>query len=332
MAIVPPSMRTLSIIGSSFLAVVLIVGGYVLSGPNPFKLFTANAGSTDELLTSLAKKDADGDGLPDWQESLYGTDPSNPNSVQSGVTDLEAVSQGLVKPRFESEVAVGEGTVPGAVAGPKTITDEFARALFGTYLKNRGATQPTPEEIASFTQNAVTALAEREAKMTAYTEKDLVTGAPGYEGLRAYASGVDVAMGKNSVKIEKSNIEYFADAANKNDTSALKKVSEIAAGYTNTAKALTRVPVPSEGKAAHLRLVNALHRMGLVSEHLASLETDPLRAMLGVAEHEDASREIVSAMAGLNSLFVAQGVSFTQEESGFYIVRAADSASKVELR
>jgi hypothetical protein len=332
MAIVPPSMRTLSIIGSTFLAFVLIGSAYVLSSPNPFKLFTANANGTEELLTSLAKKDADGDGLPDWQESLYGTDPQNPSSVKEGMTDLQAVSEGLVKPRFESEVAVGESTVPGTTAGPRTITDEFSRALFGTYLKNRGATQPTPEEIATFTQNAVTALAEREAKMTAYTEKDLVTGSSGYEGFRAYASGVDVAMTKNAVKIEKSNIEYFADGANKDDATALKKVKEIAVGYNNTAKALTRVPVPPEGKAAHLRLVNALHRMGLVSEHLASLQTDPLRAMLGVAEHEDASREIISAMTGLNSLFVAQGLSFTPEESGYYIVRAADAASKVELR
>lgn len=332
MAIVPPSMRALSIIGSVFLAGVLIVGAYVLSGPNPFSIFTARANNTDELLTSLAKKDSDGDGLPDWQESLYGTDPLKQSSVKEGMTDLEAVSSGLVKPRFETEVVVGSGEVPGTVAGPKTITDEFARALFGTYLKNRGATEPTPEEIASYTKDAVATLALREASTAHYSDSDLVVGASGYEGLRQYAIRAETAMSENSPRAEKSNIEYFGDAANGGDSQALVKVKGIGEAYTKTAKALSRVPVPPEGKAAHLRLVNALHKMGDVSEHLSMLETDPLRAMLGIAMHEQVSREMIVAMQGLNTLFVAQGIAFAEGETGYSFVRSSASAANVELR
>ena len=86
--------------GSVAIFLLLIVTAYGMSGPLPFHTSTAGAESTHDLLVSYASKDTDNDGLPDWQESLYGTDPNNAHSVNATVTDGEAVTQGLVKARF----------------------------------------------------------------------------------------------------------------------------------------------------------------------------------------------------------------------------------------
>src|SRR5262245_15469456 len=97
----PLSVRTTSIIASLLIAGGMMAAAFWLSGPAR----TANALSTEEILAAYAVRDADADGLPDWQEALYGTDPANPHSIDASMTDAEAVAKGMVAPRFESEPA-----------------------------------------------------------------------------------------------------------------------------------------------------------------------------------------------------------------------------------
>ena len=69
--------RTVPIIVASVVAAALIAVAFVASGPIPFlgSFKIADAATSAELLKAYATKDADQDGLPDWQEALYGTDP-----------------------------------------------------------------------------------------------------------------------------------------------------------------------------------------------------------------------------------------------------------------
>ena len=66
-------------------AVIVITGAWFLSKPGGASL--ANAESTEALLKSYAIQDTDGDGLPDWEESLYGTDPKKADTDGDGIGD-----------------------------------------------------------------------------------------------------------------------------------------------------------------------------------------------------------------------------------------------------
>ena len=63
------SKKTISILSSIALSVLLIIGAYGLSSLSSL-IGIADAGSTDALLKAYAEKDTDSDGLFDWQESL----------------------------------------------------------------------------------------------------------------------------------------------------------------------------------------------------------------------------------------------------------------------
>jgi hypothetical protein len=47
----------------------------------------------NNLGTELDPQDTDGDGLPDWQEEIWGTDKNNPDTDGDGTTDGEEVNQ-----------------------------------------------------------------------------------------------------------------------------------------------------------------------------------------------------------------------------------------------
>ncbi|MDP3402478.1 MAG: thrombospondin type 3 repeat-containing protein, partial [bacterium] len=128
------STRTLRIAAASLLAVLMVGGTYLSTGPNPFFGLTRIVGaqSSEELLREYAAKDSDSDGLPDWQEALYGTDPFNPESFRVGILDGEAVAQGLIEPRVTvraEKEPTNLDSIPGTVAAPSSLTDRFSQTL-----------------------------------------------------------------------------------------------------------------------------------------------------------------------------------------------------------
>src|SRR5207244_2422620 len=80
-----PNWRTVTALG---IALVLVAGAYILA--RGFEAPAAARASTETaLLQAIATKDSDGDGLPDWEEALYGTDPHVVDTRNLGMTDGE---------------------------------------------------------------------------------------------------------------------------------------------------------------------------------------------------------------------------------------------------
>lgn len=308
------STRTIGIAVASVIAVVLIAFAVVLSGPLPFHLTKVDAESTHDLLVSYAAKDSDNDGLPDWEEALYGTDPNNPHSVSAALTDGQAVAQGLVKPKFASATStapVNPSTVPGVAVATTTVTDQFARTLFSQYLLSRGSTPPTQQDIVNFVQQGIAQLEQNQTVPPAFNVGEVRVVGSGSAALTAYAAAAENAFTKRSVATTKSEIDLYSDAVTKNDATALAQVNSIARTYIATAHDLIALPVPREAADAHLQLANALDQMGQVLTDMGTLNTDPLRAMLGIRKYDAAHAKLVTAFAAMQKVYASSGVSLT---------------------
>ena len=302
------SKKTISILSSIALSVLLIVGAYGLSSLSSL-VGIADAGSTDALLKAYAEKDTDSDGLFDWQESLYNTDPTNAHSVNKTVTDSEAVTQGLLKPKFESEqqTTVTVNTdIPGVDAKPGTLTDSFSRKFFEQYLTKRGAGAPNDAELKSFVESAAADL-DRQTKISpAYTMRDVLNGNTGADGVAKYIQDMDRAVSANSPTAEKKDaFERFADYVNGADDSALTRVRTVGAAYSATGAAIMKVPAPLPIKEAHVRVANAYFVLGSVLADMGKMDSDPLRALVGASRYIDAWKEANEALANLASVVQA---------------------------
>ncbi len=313
------SYRTIGIIISSVIAVGCIVVAVLISGPLPFRLFgTANAISTRDLLVQYAAKDTDADGLPDWEEALYGTDPNNAHSVRADVLDGEAVQQGLVKPKFASATStpVDVNSLPGTTANSNTLTDQFAREFFASYLQKSTVGTPSAEAVATFVENKVDTLT-KQGVLATFNQTQIRIAGSGEDALRAYARAVDVATQPYSANASKGELEYYFDALSKDDAAALAKVRAIATSYTLSAGAYMKVPVPAEAAATHLALANALADTGRALTDMTAFSTDPLQAMVGVGRYPAAAQRVLNGMAALHAVYVSAGVSIEAGEPGY---------------
>jgi len=324
------STRTIGIVVASLIAAGLILTAVLFSGPLPFHLSRANAESTHDLLVSYAAKDSDSDGLPDWEEALYGTDPNNPHSVSPNVTDGEAVAQGLVKPQFATATTtpVDTKSLPGVDAGPQTLTDQFARQLFGQYLAQHANGQPTPEEIATFVEQGVANLQSNNAVPDTYTTSNARPSGSGPDALISYATSIDGVL-SGAPQFPQSELDYFSDAVERGQTAELKQVRQIGASYSNMAKAYIALPVPKEALVPHTAVANAFARLGADITDMSTISTDPLRGYIGLAAYQNDAPRLITALAALDRVFEAENVHIADGTAGSAFYRAMTRAASV---
>ncbi len=321
------TFRTVTTIASLLVAGAMIVAAYIFSGVNALQPNAANAGVTDDLLKAYAEKDSDADLLPDWQEALYGTNPNNVHTVDPKLSDKEAVDKGLVKPKYSATPAPA-GALAGKPAAPGTITEAFSQELFKQYLLSGGSTAPTKEEVAKFVQGAIASLEQSQRITDAYTIKNEVLTGDGEALIRAYATQAEKVIRQTPSDTAKSEVDYISDLITKNDATAGSHILKISKAYTAAAAALIKVPVPASGAAAHLKIANALARMGDVMENTSTFSTDPLRGMLGLSEYEKSAAGMVSAFAEAGTYFDSKGISFTNGQPGYIFYLACTTSKK----
>jgi hypothetical protein len=272
--------RKTGIIGALAIAGVLIVGSYIISAQN-FSFFapaTASAASTQALLKEYAQKDSDNDGLPDWEESLYGLDPNNAHSFSPNMTDGQAVSEGLVKLKFTSSQLTASSTVdtsnlpsaPNAVPG--SLTDEFSQNLLAQFVttSQNSNGQPSDTDITTLAQNAIQTLVQNHALQNKYSLAQINVNGAGSDALVSYAGAVEAIFEAHTLNDSENEVDYFSDAVQKNDATALPKVAAIGSYYSALAPDLMQGQVPAEAQYAHLEMANSLARLGTDVTALAS--------------------------------------------------------------
>jgi hypothetical protein len=339
---VAPLTSQRATLGLSLVVAVIVIGGaWVISGHHYPSFGVANAESSDELLKAYAAKDTDGDGLPDWEEALYGTNPNDAHSVRPNLTDAEAVAQGLVTPHYADAVATTTtaeslaGEVPGDAAKPGSLTDQFAQQFFDNYVSTRGGSVPSADDMQSFVANAVTQLQAAQVRTDAFSAADMKVSGSGADALTEFAANADAAFAANTVQLPYDELTYFSDAVDKNDSTALANVKAIGAAYTGTAAALARASVPQELADSDLALVNAMARLGATITDLSTVNDDPIRAMLGLSNYPGDATALVQALAKAKAVYDQENVSIQSPASGwsFYhlLTVAASTASSTQL-
>lgn len=326
------STRTIPLVVASVTAVVLVAGAYVLSGPIPF-IDRVTAESSDELLRSYAVKDSDADGLTDWQESLYGTDPLNPTSFRADLLDGEAARQELLTPKTIVPTQDLTTDLPGVDPAPSSLTEEFSRAFLGQYLLTRGTEPPTQEEMATFVSDAVAELVQTSLASPRYSAADVrIATGDDATAFRTYMKEAQAVSDKFEPLLEDRDVALIRSAIEKSDTEALKKLAGISKTYSDFAETFMEIRVPKSAVEAHVAIANAAWYLSAATGNVAGYTSDPIRTLLGIGEYRESIRLTLEAFASMHAPMQRSMVRIDESapEYDFYrTVQAAPDALKI---
>ncbi len=237
--------------------------------------------------SSSGNPDKDKDGLPDWEEALWGTDPNN--ATTNGDTPDS------VWVRSKEEEVMEERQNRAENPGEKkdlNSTDLFLQEFLLSYTKLKASGNITPEATAYLSDNLVQSFADQTKIEDTYTAENIVKVPASKTATATYKNSIlSIAKRYNTRKIMGTELEIFADllGSDTKDTKDEEQLVAIATAYKAFAKELMKLSVPENMVNSHVVLVNDAVRVGIAVEHMAVFNKDALLGLQGLSQYEAAS-------------------------------------------
>ena len=233
----------------------------------------------------LINKDGDKDGVLDWEEPLWGLDPTKKETTP-GIPDSTVASK--LKANQEN-VEQGESSLN---TENLTETDKFSRELFSTTasLSQNGAMdQATAEQIS----NSLADRIKNSPTRKIYVPSDIKTTKDNsIAAIKKYVDLVDTLDSNLKKKYPAKGtvtdiLQKFVIDENNVDVTVLKDLDPNIKQAQEGVSEMLKISVPSDLAQIHLDLINATER---VMENLVDFqlfETDPIVAMGGMSKYEE---------------------------------------------
>lgn len=317
-----PSERTLRITAASVLALIMVSAAYLLSGPNFLTSRAANAASTDALLQAYAAKDTDADGLPDWEEALYGTDPNKAISNSFGIPDGQAAREGKLTPNaLASQLPNGDqgtstpftdadfGGTPAPAPG--SITEQFSREFLQQYV---AASNGQPMDAATQQQLVTNLLSTIGQKVSgtmtsSYALVDVHTNTS--VSLTQYAASVESALQDNSTTDMGDPYDLMLTAIESTDSkeqaSAAADLVKVSRVFASMAVQLRSTSVPPSLASAHVLLVQSIEMLSRSTAIISVYQKDPLATLGALQTYSTASDSFSAAFGQLATSLIGTG-------------------------
>jgi len=208
--------------------------------------FKKNLTETQKNIIPINNKDSDGDGLKNWEEALWKTDPNNPDTDGDGVSDGEEIKTNrdpTIPGPNDKTTNIADRQKEYSEGGPLNATDRLARDFFSNFiiLYESGELNAKNKKILldKITEkNTVT------FKRSAYTEADMNIVPNNNDSLKEYSVRFNKILSRNENNENEFIILQRAMLSKKEeDLIPLQKTISI---YDQISKEMLGLPTPKE--------------------------------------------------------------------------------------
>lgn len=277
---------------SLFLLIVLLIAVFLFFKKNKNDSVVDIETIKNTTASNLVLNDKDSDGLYDWEESLWGTDPEKKDSDSNGINDKE-----------ETELKKKELGINSENETTNTSqTDQLAKEIFSLAIslnQNGLLTEEGIENLTKILGDQIYQTEEIEDPIKTITISTIENNPTNKEVYK-----------KEVLKtIEKSKSAGFGDELKEfskiiteenQDNTALQKVSE---SYSDLADALVKIKTPEEISEVHKSLISEIIRTGSSIQLMSNYYSDPILSLRGVILYKKYSDNLEKNLYSLLAYF-----------------------------
>jgi hypothetical protein len=261
-------------------AAVFILVSFVFGDNSSYKKDKEAVEVSSTRLVSVLYEDNDGDGILNWEESLWGTNPDKSDTDGDGISDKEEIEQ------KRQEIGVEDTT---ETEENRTQTSILSRELIASIValnKSGSLTQGNLESIAAELGEAVD-----KSFFDMFSEKDIETIAFSRDNFDTYIEETDaiyLSYSDTNIQQELFLIPGFLE----DPVSTQIEIEQVAQDYKDMAEDLSQVEVPENISAIHLDLINTFGKIGQSIDEFVYINDDPLRALGGISSYQKNNEKI----------------------------------------
>ncbi len=233
-----------------------------------------------EAARTATTLDTDADGIPDWEETLLGTDPKNADENNNGVKDGE--EQRELFARLDQHTGTQDNTSSTSEQiQANSLTEMVAKNLMGSVMDSfKNKERLGDADVQNILSHSVDAMSDI-TTLPQYTKDDVRIVPTSPEARIAYLESVRVNLlnALNEKPNEYNALNLLVHGGNKEGVENLMEAVTI---YDTAAAALRNVPVPEEAVETHAMLVSGLLEYADSLKKIAQFEQDPILATIGL--------------------------------------------------
>ncbi|MBI2618040.1 hypothetical protein HYW58_01150 [Candidatus Kaiserbacteria bacterium] len=279
------------LIGALFVIAVIITI-YLPKRNTIDNTFTVNDQRIQKIVAETVSADTDGDGLKDWEEVLFKTDPKNPDTDGDGTTDKEEIDRDR-DPLVAGPNDIIENNLLSTIKN-ETVTESLAIELFTGYLelkKSKDLNTIKSEELLS---KVISGNIEN-TKVKIYSVNDIhVIQHPGKEEVDQYDVQLTTILKPDPEM--KNDLAILEQILKTKDTSGVISFDRSINRYEKIVSEMLLLPVPEPISIEHIKTTNALVRVIDNVRSMRNVFVDPVRTLVGVKEYVDNERVFVQSL------------------------------------
>ncbi|MBX4216235.1 thrombospondin type 3 repeat-containing protein, partial [Candidatus Parcubacteria bacterium] len=291
--------REEKILIAAIFGVLLLAGAYALSkNSKGYSLYTNGETTETATVAELIERDTDKDGVTDWEESLWGTDPTRADSDGDGTMD----KQEIAAMRKASGIAA-----PIAAATSTNETDAFARQLFSTLLSLKSSGQLDQSTITELSQSLVKEAVSSKLP-DRYDSNDLAVVSATAASRQAYAEGLTRVSERYRTKVSESYLVIVERALSSQRETDLAGLEDYANAYNAMAGELIQFGAPNDIAAAHLSLANSYVKLSVSMKNMERLVENPIVGLTGLITYEQELASTGKILDNIKAYFNENGI------------------------
>lgn len=279
-------------------------------------------------ITQKIEDDTDGDGLSNWQESLWGTDMSNADTDNDGTPDGEETKNGrdpkIPAPNdklFDAVNSKDPATVSALkiLNDPNNLTSQTAKNIMTATALLKGENIPK-DQLVSTIIGSINDEVAKALQPKVYTVSDLKISKTGTVGeLKIYGNNVGKIILYISDQLPiKNDLIILDDYAKNQDANVLKKFEvKVKVLKEILSDLIKNTSVPQKAIDAHLFYINSLENYISVLDNISKTKDDPVRGVMAFKNYQTSTDNLTLSVKKFSEFFDKENVIFSSKEFGY---------------
>lgn len=265
------------------------------------------------------QQDDDNDGLKNWEEVLFQTDPQNPDTDGDGTLDGEEIMRG--RSPFKSgpddviattteRIQASEDTDMGPKNYTKLLAETFGQQFIIPYIQQQGSSVD-PKLFAQALTEKILATAAEDVPAAFYTATDIRTRADNSAAAwQRYAEEMDtLVVNSFGNLLSKLEIEIFSRAIEQENYKELALLDPYLTALDRTIAGLKKIRAPSNLADIHLEYLNLTARQEFGVQKMRDAEKDMVGAFIGMQEYSKAIKKFDELLLRIRQKFKTRNIS-----------------------
>ncbi len=257
---------------------------------------------------SILDKDSDNDGLKDWEEALWKTDPNNPDTDGDGTPDGEEVklerNPAVAGPddKYTAEDFINNANI-SASSSPGSQTEAFSQAFLVKYLmlkqQNGTLDEAAKQELVNFmTSGIITS-----TSALVYKISDLkITNDSSSAALKNYSDKMNAIFNKYKNPAPGDEVLIFQSAMENEDAEKFAQLGASVEMYKKMQADFLAVLIPKLLAEYQLKFLNSLAAFEIEILKFENMETDPLSGLVAIGEYQKTVPDYNSSLDSINKI------------------------------